>query len=403
MAKPIPTPEQVAQLEKEKAKQEGFAAAFAAAAPAKQARAAELLVADEAFKDQFTWYNESIIAKYDAERKALDGQYIATPISEADVVGPATIDASARTTPSLPDTDIVRVAEFDGGPLINTDVNETFAIAEQANIEDVLVNGYGAGSGFNATTQTATALTAASTTLDVEDSVAAVTVSVNDVLVVKGVTEIAIIKITGITDNMGGDPPFEYTWDIEIIVPPSGTIAIGADFDSFTGFTNGERTTKTASDSDFQGLMDSLITDLEAQIAVRQARLAEQLAAIGTNDDPEGTAEFATATTNINTSDSFLTSYLGTTDISDTGLGTLSTERGVRGGQITARVAEIVAAYTGRSENFYDKRYSLANNRGNTARGTLRLAKATEEAAGQVLSYAGSAQDAADAMGDILS
>lgn len=403
MAKPTPTPEQAEQLEKEKAKQEGFAAAFAAAAPAKQERAAELLVADSAFQDQFDWYNDDIISKYDDERKALDGQYIADPITEADVEGPASINPAVRTTPSLPATDIVRVPEFDGGPLINTDVNETFAISEQANIEDVLVNGYGAGSGFNATTLTATALTAASTTLDVEDAVAAVTVSVNDVLVVRGVSEIAIIKITGITDNMGGDPPFEYTWDIEMIVAPAGTIAIGADFDTFTGFTNGERTTKTASDSDFQGLMDSLITDLEAQIAVRQARLAEQLTAIGANDDPEGTSEFATATTNINTSDSFLTSYLGTTDISDTGLGTLSTERGVRGGQVTSRVAEIVAAYTGRSENFYDQRYSIANNRGNTARGTLRLAKATEEAATQVTAYADSAQDAADAMGDILS
>ena len=152
MAKPVPSPAQQDQLEKEKAKQEGFAAAFAAAVPAKQARAAELLVADSAFQDQFNWYNDDIIAKYDDERKALDGQFIASPITEADVVGPATIDGSVRTTPTLPDTDIIRVPEFDGGPLINTDVNETFAISEQANVEDVLVNGYGSGSGFNATT-----------------------------------------------------------------------------------------------------------------------------------------------------------------------------------------------------------------------------------------------------------
>ncbi|CAK0758493.1 hypothetical protein CCP1ISM_830001 [Azospirillaceae bacterium] len=74
----------------------------------------------------------------------------------------------------------------------------------------------------------------------------------------------------------------------------------------------------------------------------------------------------------MNNSDAFLISYLITTDISNTGLTSLSTERGTRSGQLTARLTQINAAYTGGSENFYNVRYVNANNRGNTSRGTLR-------------------------------
>jgi hypothetical protein len=112
---PTLSPAEIAQLQAEKAKQENFASAMLAAVPQKTARAAELAVADGAFQKFFDYYNDDIIGKYDAERKALNGQYIADPISEDDIIGPASIDGSVRTTPTMPDTDIVRVDEFDGG------------------------------------------------------------------------------------------------------------------------------------------------------------------------------------------------------------------------------------------------------------------------------------------------
>lgn len=399
---PTLTADEIAQLQAEKAKQQNFKTAMEAAVPQKQARAAELAVADGAFKKFFDYYNNDIIAKYDAERKALDGQYIAVPISEADVTGPANLDGSCRTTPTSPTTDIIRVAQFDGGPLITTALNETQAIADQAEAEDVLANGYGSGSGFNATTETDSALTSASTTLKLTDPTTTFNIPNGSVLVVEGTGDIAIIEIVSVSIPITGVAPYEATYNISIIVAPTGTIAAGASLDTFLGFTNAERTAKTATNPDYQDLMDFLIDELEAAINARKARLTEQLTAIGANLDPDGTAEFTTATTNINTSDTFLTNYLVTTDISNTGLATLATERGTRGTQITARVAQITAAYTGRTENYYDRRYTVANDRANTARGTLRLQKATEESVNQLNSYAAGAQSAVDAIDNLL-
>lgn len=400
---PTLTAQEIAQLQAEKAKQENFAEAMLAAVPQKQARAAELAVADGAFKKFFDYYNDDIIAHYDSERKALDGQYIAEPITEDDVLGPATLDGTVRTTPTMPVTDIVRVDEFDGGPLISTEVNETQAIADQAESEDVLKNGYGAGSGFNATTETDSTLSAASTTLKLKDPTTTFSIPNGSVLVVKGTGDLAIVEIVSVTIPITMSAPYEATYAINVIVAPTGTLATGSELDDFTGFTNAERTAKTASDTDYQDLMDYLIDNLETAIGVRQARLAEQLTAIAANQDPDGTAEFATATTNINTSNTFLTAYLVTTDISDTGLASLATERGTRGAQITARVAQIEAAYTGRTENYYDRRYTVANDRANTARGTLRLQKATEESVNQLNAFAAGAQGAIDAMDALLS
>lgn len=403
MPSPTLTPAEIAQLQAEKAKQENFRDAMDAAVPAKQARAAELAVADGAFKKFFDYYNDDIIGQYDAERKALNGQYIAAPITEADIVGPATLNGSVRTTPTTPVTDIIRVAQFDDSPLIVDNANESQHISDQADVEDTLVNGYPSGGGFTpATAVTASALTPSSTTLDVNDPTNPLTIAVNDVFVVIDVGDLAIVKVTSVTDNMGGDPPYDFTYGIELIVPPSGTISAGASLDEFTGFTNGERSTKTASDPDFQPLMDYLIDQLELQINNRINRLDEQLTALAANQDPDGVTDITNATTDVNTSKTFLTNYLLTTDISDTGLGTLATERGVRSPEITARVAQIVAAYTGQTENYFDRRYQVANDRANTARGTLRLQKATEQSVNELNNYASGAQDAIDAIDALL-
>jgi len=403
MPAPVLSPAEIAQLQAEKAKQENFRDAMQAAVPAKTARAAELAVADGGFKKFFDYYNDDIIGQYDAERKALNGQYIAAPITEADVVGPAEVDGSVRTTPAMPVTDIVRVAEFDGGPLIVDPLNEVQHISDQADVEDTLVNGYGSGGGFNpATAVTASALTPSSTSLDVNDPTNALTIAINDVFLVVDMGDLAVVKVTSVTDNMGGDPPYDFTYGIELIVPPSGTISAGASLDEFTGFTNGERTAKTASDPDLQPLMDYLIDQLELQINNRIDRLDEQLVALAANQDPDGVAQITTATTNVNTSKNFLTNYLLTTDISDTGLGTLATERGVRSPQITTRLAQIVANFTGQTENYFDRRYQIANDRANTARGTLRLQKATEQSVTELGNYASGAQDAIDAIDALL-
>jgi hypothetical protein len=402
MPGPTLTPEEIAQLQAEKAKQENFRDAMQAAVPAKQARAAELAVADGSFKKFFDYYNDDIISKYDAERKALNGQYIAAPITEADVEGPATLNGAVRTTPTTPVTDIIRVAQFDGGPLVVHTVYEQLHITDQAQVETTLQTGYG-GTAPAATVLTNTSITPSSTTLQLKDLTTTFSIAPNTVLIVSDGVNLAVVKIlTFVMQVSPVPPPYIADCTIQLLVPPAGTISAGEQLLAFNGFNNTERTTKTASNPDLQPLMDYLIDQLELQINNRIARLNEQLAALAANQDPDGVANITTATTNVNTSKTFLTNYLVTTDISNTGLGTLSTERGVRGPQITTRLAQIVAAYTGQTENYFDRRYQVANDRANTARGTLRLQKATEQSVTELGNYSSGAQDAIDAIDALL-
>lgn len=403
MPAPTLSPAQIASLEAAAAQAEENAALFTAQAAGKDDTIADFGVQDSAFKEFFDYYNDDIIVPYEDERKALTGTFVANPITETDILNCANL--TGRLVPSLPDTDVVRVAEFDGGGTTTTDLNEQEHISEQAVAEDQLQNGVsGTSPTVTATSLTNSSLTSSSTTLDMTDSVGPMSFSVGDVFVVHdGGTDAAIVQVDGVTDNMGGDPPYDFTLDITLIVPPSGTISSGADvLDSFSGFTDSERDTKTATDTELQPIMDALITVLETAINNRLSRLTEQETAIAANEDPDGTAQLTTAQSNIDTSQSFLTSYLTTTDISDVGLTSLASERATRGAQITARESEIVANFTGQTENYFDQRYTHANNRANTSRGTLRLQKNAEATKTKALALAQSAQDQADAYNSVL-
>lgn len=402
MPAPTLTPQEIAQLQKDQAKQQGFADALTAAIPAKAAAAAQLAVSDGAFKKFFDYYNDQIIGEYNAERKAISGVYQAAPITEADIVGPATLDGSVRTTPTLPATDIVRVAEFDGGNTTTTTLNEQQAINDQLGQENLLQFGYLPYPTLNLTTLTASSLTGSSTSLDITDASSAPSFSIGQFFAVHSGTDSAIVKITSVTPGVGTPPPYLFTLGIQVIVPPTGTLSSGSNCVTFTGFTNAERTAKTATNVYFQNIMTFLIAALQSQINLRIARVNEQLTALAANQDPDGTAQIAAATTAANTSKTFLTNYLVTTDISDTGIGTLATERGTRGTFLTTRLSQITANYTGQTQNYYNQRYTMANNRGNTSRGTLRQQKAAEASSATLTSYAASAGDAASAIAGIL-
>ena len=405
MAAPILTDAERAQLEKERDAQISLRDVSLAAVPAKIARAAELAVADGSFKKFFDYYNDDIIAQYDAEKRALNGDYIDAPIVEADITEPANQNLTHRTAPALPDTDLLRIAEFDGGPLLVDPLNETQAISDQADVEDVLENGVaGTTPTVTATSLTASNLDSNSTTLDMIDATGPMAFVIGDILVVHdGGSDAAVIEVTGVTDNAGGDPPYDITLDIIFHVEPSGTISSGADvIGGFSGFNNTERTNKVASDSNLQPVIDSLITSLEIELNLRLTSLSEQLVALGLNQDPDAVAEIATTIGLVNTSDSFIDNYLLTTDISDTGLASLASERGSRGSEITTRVSQINANYTGQTENYYDRRYNSGNDRANLSRGTLRLQKNAEDGAVNAQARADVAQDSIDAYDAIL-
>ena len=380
MAKPTPSPSQLEALNAEIAGNNAQSAALADSAALQGPIIAQKQEVDDAFKALFDYYNLQIIKPYDDERKAINGTFVTSPVVEADILAVGGNPPSGRLVPTPPATDIVRIPEFDAGAYTGLSPNhEQQHILDQADAEDVLVNGYGPGT-YPMTLTTTTPVTPSSTTLTLEDTAVAITIAPNDVFLLIDGGDIAVVKVLTITpNNPPMPPPYESDLTIELIVPPTGTISAGTTLDSFTGFTNLERTNKLASDPDFQPLMDYLILQLEARINDRISRLNEQLTALAANEDPDGVAEIATATTNVNASKNFLTSYLLTTDISNTGLASLSSERGTRSGQLTARLGQILAAYTGQTEDYYEQRYQTANNRGNTQRGTLRAVKNAEQ------------------------
>lgn len=401
MAGPVLTPDEIAQMGKEAAKAKAAAETFTAQIAAQNARAAELAKVDSAFGKFFSYYNSDIIGRYDAERKAINGTYIVNPITESDIQNVGSL-GGGRLQPSLPATDIIRVSEFDGGGTAVDQANELQFILDQAQSENVLVNGYG-GVAPSGTTVTASAITPSSTTLQLTNPTSSYSITPGTVLIVSSGLDFAVVRFdTFVMQGTPVPPPYIANCNITLLVAPSGTISSGASLTAFSGFNNTERTNKTASNPQLQSLMNYLILDLQTRINGRIGVLNTQLTEIAANQDPDGVANLSQATTDVTTSKNFLTNYLISTNISNSGLGTLAAERAQRTTQANTRVAQIVSAYTGQTLNYYNERYNSANNRGNTSRGSLRLQKAAEQNASTSASYAATLTDQANAIDSIL-
>lgn len=403
MSKPIPSSDQLVALNVEIAGNNAQISAFLDSVSLQEPIILQKQKVDDAFKDLFAYYNDNVIGKYDIERKAINGTFVPSPVVEADIIGVSSNPPTGRLVPTPPVFDIVRIPEFDAGGYTGLASNyEQKHITDQASVENVLVSGYGPGT-HPMTLETFTALTPSSTTLSLEDASVAISgIVANTVFLVIGTGDLAVVKVISTSVPVGTPPPYKLDLVIELIVPPTGTIPAGANLDSFTGFTNTERTTKIASDPDLQPLMNYLVAQLQARINDRISRLNEQLPALATNEDADGAANITTATNNVNTSKNFLTNYLITTDISNTGLSSLSTERATRSGQLTTRLSQIMAAYTGQTENYYEQRYQTANNRGNTQRGTLRAVENAKSVKTTLQNLAAGLAGANAALGSII-
>lgn len=402
MAKPTPNPSQIAAIESTVLEQQTMQNALNDSAALQDPVIAKASLVDAAFKDLFDWYNTHIINKYDVEVRALNGNFQLNPITETDILNVGTTPPSGRLIPTPPATDITRVPEFDGGNLSVDPLNEQQHITDQAGLESSIIIGYGPAGINPATAVTGTALTPASTTLTITDPTNPISLGVNGTFLVTALGDLAVVKITSVITPPGGSPPYTGIYGIQLLVPPTSTILSGAATALFMGFNNTERSTKTASSPALQPLMDYYVSSFQSLLNSRTARLNQQLAGIALNEDPDGTAAFATAVTNINTSKSFITSYLLTTDISNTGLASLSTERATRVGQISARLAQITAAYTGQTENYYNARYTNANNRGSTSRGTLRALSNAQSVKSNSLAMAAGLGTSISALNGIL-
>jgi len=375
MSKPVPSAPQIAAINQAILEIGTQAAAMQESANQQTAIITQKGLIDDAFKDLFAWYNDAVIGRYDAERRAINGSYVASPVTEADITGVAASPPTGRLVPTPPATAIVRIAEFDGGAYTSTDTNnELQRITDETNVITYLVSGVPGGSPtVNATTVTASSFSSASTSLDVEDPTDPLAFAIGDVILVSSGGDAGVAVVTSVTDNMGGDPPYEFTLGVTVVIPPAGSIGAGAAvLAGFSGFTNGERTTKTASVPDYQPIMDALVAQLQAALNARLTTIGLQLTALGANDDPDGVADITTAQSNATAAQSFISGYLPGTDISDTGIGLLTTEYTGRMTYLSTRVSQIIAAYTGQTENYYDARYTTANNRGDTFSGSLR-------------------------------
>lgn len=399
MPGPTLSPAEIAQLTKDKKTQEGAAAAYQSLVAGQQAEAAELAVSDGAFKKFFDYYDADIIQKYDLEQRWINGRIITDPIVEADILAVAEL-SGGRCQPSLPATDVIRISQFDGTPITTDPINELQHIADQIPRETHLTAGW-PGTALALTVLTTTTIGPATTMITLSGSAVDYVPVIGQVYVIEGASTVAVFQVDTVTPTPGG-PPFIKDLGITMIVPPTGTIAIGQTVKIFTGFNNAERTTKTAALPKYQGLMNYLVAQLQAIINLRITTLNNQLPSIAANQDPDGVAQLAAATSNVNASKTFLTNYLITTDVSNTGLTSLSGERVSRTTQANTRVSQITTAYTGQTKNYYNERYNAANNRGNTSRGTLRLQKNAEQTASTSQGFADSATALAGAIGDIL-
>lgn len=403
MAKPIPSAPQIAAINQELANATTQRDAMNLSASLQDGIIAQKTLVDDAFRNLFGWYNTAVIGNYDLERKAINGSFVVSPVVESDIIGVAANPPTGRLTPTPPAQDIVRISEFDAGGYGGSTIdNEIQHIANQLSYETYLQTGVPGGAPtVSPSATTVSSLTASSTTLDVTDTLL-LTLAVNDVLVVYSGGDAAVVKITSATPP-SMPPPYDYSLGIQVIIPPAGSIGAGAGFSGgFAGFTNGERTAKTATDPNLQPLMNALIAKLQLEINARKANLASEIAALAANDDPYAGTENTTASSNASASSSFLTAYLIATDISDTGLTSLSGERSSRSTDLTARVLQILNAYTLRTENFYEQRYQTANSRGNTSRGTLRGVSNAQNVKDTMLSLAAGLQGSIDALNGIL-
>jgi hypothetical protein len=364
------TPDQKNSISEERAKIEAQIDRYIEAGPILQAEIDDKTLQEESFLALYTYF-EDIINAYHSERVNLDGFYVQDPILEIDIQNAGA--GSGRLAPTPPVTNPVRIPQFDQTPLIdagNEEDSELYYVLEQAKSEDYLQNGYAPyPTGITADVETASILTATSTSLDVDDlaMIPSVNFSAGDFLIVEGSGTLAVAVVTSVA---GG--PTNWTLGIDIRIAPQNDILIGANLkDDFLGFSDVERTAKFG--GAYDEIMQGEISLLEAQINGRISKLNNQIAALQGNNDADLDA---LALPNAETSKTFLEAYLIGTDISDLGLASLAAERVARHAEVLARIPAITAAYSGGTINFLDGRYDTAKSRANTMRGTIATVNA---------------------------
>lgn len=404
MAKPILTAQEISDLQNVRAQKVDLIQTFQAQIVTKTAEIPFFEDRDDLYKSFFDYYNDEIIGRYDNELTALVGTEITSPVTNAELdnltdiiieTDPLILAALVLTRlfPESPETNITRVPEFDGGGTLVNSFNEETRVIFQNFITNGLQNGFGAGSA-NTLTTTST-ITTSSNSFSTTSPIAS-PVSNGDVFVIRSSSQVCIIQVTSstLTSIFPVPPPFTYDINFNFILPPLASIGSGQELYEFSGFSNANRTSKTASFGPFQVLMNRLVSEVQLANNNQITLLTEQNLQMSLNSDPGGTAEFLASTGANNSQISLKTTYLIATDISNAGITSLGATNSSRLTAITAREAQILAAYTGRTENYYEYRYNYANQRASFSGGTLITLKANQKALTSLSKFVQDAQDA---------
>lgn len=371
---------------------------------------------DNAEKKAFDFYDLSIIRQYENEREALDGTYQENPVTKAelDALGALTPN---RLFPTLPDTAPVRITEFDGGGLVTTDNQitgipfglsgaldiEPYWISRQSEREDWLVNGFGGTSPtITPTTVVQTAISPSTTQITIVTSVPTenpVFAVGNRFVVTDGSNQVGI-EITNIVSEIPGDPDagscagetppgsgidqptclanggtwtpaptnFQGIYDVIVLVP--STVTANSDIDeTWAGFSNTDRTNKIDATDGYDDLLLNMLAELTLTIDNRILKLNDQKTALIANEDVSLDPQ---AELDVDSALSVLNTWKINSNIDDSELAILSSERATRSPQISARISAIGTAFTS-PINLFDARYTSATNIGDTSRGTSRI------------------------------
>lgn len=339
------------------------------------------------FQSRYDYWDQ-FVSGYALERRYLDGNYQATPLVTADFTSfssqsgrlwNASAAEPGRYAPQ-------RIAEFDGGNLTyDLASDETSALTSEALWRGNLASGI-ATTGLIGGVTTNQTLTTSSTSLQVKCT-SAVTIPLRDYLVLGSGTA-AVVVVTAVTLTQTGgtttDPmtmvvtttPYIYTLTVSQQSIGFSSILTGALFlDVIPGFTNPERTNKTASNHIYQPVLAGFVSTYTAKVTAWKTILQNQRSAItgDINEDQPDATYVANQLATLNQ----LTSYLTSVDVSDTGLSanhSLNTARvsanAARLTYIASRLSTILPTVSP-----YDQRYNYANRLYNLSDGALTTVK----------------------------
>lgn len=407
------TPTQAKAVEREVQKKQTQQKGLQDSIGGQQKRVDELTIIDSAYKATFDFYNDDIIEKYDEERAAINGVDIINSVTEQDIIDVSSNPPSGRLVPTPPATDIVRdPAAFDGADTQNLPNHENADNIEQEIREKYLREGVrwqvGTQPTVTAGLRTITAINSSTTQITFEAPVGQnPSFAVGDRFVIHNGAQQCAVEVTNIVSQVPGDPsagtcsgetppgsgvdettclanggswtssPTDFSATVDIIFLVEGDVAANAQVDKdWAGFANTDRVNKNDATDGYNALLGQMELDLENAINERLIRLNAQKTALENNaeNDPTLLAENDTALTNVNDSISFLNdylvnTYLGDADVgSDAGMDSLELERINKQNINVDRLNEIANALSINN----DLRYTFANDRGNTSRGSLR-------------------------------